>query len=942
LEYYDTTNDGNVSYYDIIEKPVRSMRMKIELLDHFENCIDSIEQDIDSSSAGSIVVNNEQGCQRSCSFTLINVDEKYTIDENNFFWFNRKFKLYLGLTDYTNTFWFTKGVFITSSANCDSVAHTVDISGVDKYAQLNGDLNVLQADEMDTVFEIGTNIEECVKSILMLDLGNGFVLDPIEPLIDPDIAKQCLYKEFTMSAGSYFGDFFTEIATCFGCDIFYDALGRLVITRVFNDDIPYWYAFKSPAHKFDSNIHGYIAPSLSTDMKGVNKIIVSTDNTETENAQYTAINHNPRSPLCYDKIGARTLAENGGVITINAGDPSEGSVEKRCKDYAEYRMLKETCLALKVHFNTIPYLHLNRGDVIVITDPQFNLDGDGFIIDSITYPLDTGEISIEATNLKYLNTDIYIDSLYTEKREIVYSVSYDTNGGTGFVPSTLVSSNDETFVVSRGYDEENRLDDFSKEGYEFTYWTDKDDNIYYANSTHENPHSNLKLKANWASTANRVFKMSIRNCPSKRLYYVYRIIQNYSPLAVDKTVIDGKTYYTMGKGYNAAMLSVNQTVEGDFEVENYTTEGTYSAYLDTYLTNVYSGYVYSLSYPNVINEINLYYSAMSNKNGLNYIYYPKYLASFLTRVGTGNSANAFYNLPDCKQIVFSEIPLTVSAYSPSSNNASNHAYFIYHCESLEKVWFKHNLTINNTASSNGYMVMSNIHANIIINGDFTMNNCYVYCSFINESEDENTIDISGKLTTQTARDSFYCGTTSPNTIVKIGSVENTGGMFSTGSAKSVEITGQTVNGVGASMFNGSSVGSVLRIGTLINSGGFGAGISGTEEIVIKGFLVHNAQASYTICGNADLRILRVTDFVYIAPTNNTNFICGNTSLTDIYFYSDNITISDDTYIDKLFVGNNANLKIHGIADGAVQALAERLGIQFVALTEAEIEEAGDL
>ena len=945
MEYYDITNIGDVSYYDIIEKPVRAMRMKLELLDHFENCIGSIEQDIDSSSAGSIVVNNEQGCQRSCSFTLINVDEKYTIDENNFFWFNRKFKLYLGLTDYKNTFWFTKGVFITSDASCDSTAHTVSINAVDKYAQLNGDLNVLQMDEMDTIFEIGTNIEECVKDILLLDMGNGFVLDPIEPIIDPDIAKQTLYREFTMSAGSYFGDFFTEIATCFGCDIFYDALGRLIITRVFNDDIPYWYAFKSPTHKFDRNIHGYISPNLSTQMKGVNKIIVSTDNTDCENATYTAINHNPRSPLCYDKIGARTLPENGGIITINAGDPTEGTVEKRCKDYAEYRMIKETCMALKVTFNTIPLLHLNRGDVIAITDPQFGLNGDGFIIDSITYPLDTGEISIEATNLKYLNTDIYIDSQYTEIREITYSVSYDLNSGVGYVGATLVSSSEETYTVDRGYNAETHEDKFVKENYEFTYWSDNDNNIYYPNSTYDNPHTNLRLKANWASTVDREFKMIVKDLPSRTVGSLSRTVSGYTADTVEKVIIGNSIYYLMGRGYNSGTLSPEQTVEGDFEICEYTTGGTYTTNLNTVFPNTYVDYIYSIHYPDIITELNLYNLQAASNAGYNYVYFPKNLTSLLTRNGTGTevSTNLFYDMSDTQEIIFgnTDSPLTITAYSPSYSSSADNKKFIFNCPALEKVWFKNSVTITNLGNGQ-YECLKGIHANIIVDGDITISKSSIYSGFVNSYDGENSVVVHGAINTSTGG-SFCAGTTSPLTSFECESINNSGAVFPGSTIKSVIVSGQVVNGSGCNLFGGALVSDIIKVGGLNNQGIFAMGTRGIEEIIIKGNLSQNTTTySGTIVNCAAVKTVHVTGAISVTPQSSPNFISNNPLLTDLYLYSDDFTITDSTYINKLFIGNNANFKIHGIANGTVQALAQTLGITFVPLTQEEIEGVDDL
>ena len=182
MDFYDRVDD---MYVNMVQQPLKLWRVKLELLDHFENTVMCIEKDIYYGNAGSITCNNVQGTRKSCSITLINVDLKYIPTEDSPFWFNRKFRLYIGLVDNrhykqgdtdvhwtneTDTYWFSKGVHITQDIHVDSTAHTVSISGIDKYAQLDGTLNVLQADEMNTVFEYGAPIKDVIQDILTLDM----------------------------------------------------------------------------------------------------------------------------------------------------------------------------------------------------------------------------------------------------------------------------------------------------------------------------------------------------------------------------------------------------------------------------------------------------------------------------------------------------------------------------------------------------------------------------------------------------------------------------------------------------------------------------------------------------------------------------------------------------------------------------------------------------
>ena len=58
MEFYDRVDSA---YLNAVKRPLRTWRIKVELLDHYENTIKCIERDIDYSDAGNIVCNNVQG-----------------------------------------------------------------------------------------------------------------------------------------------------------------------------------------------------------------------------------------------------------------------------------------------------------------------------------------------------------------------------------------------------------------------------------------------------------------------------------------------------------------------------------------------------------------------------------------------------------------------------------------------------------------------------------------------------------------------------------------------------------------------------------------------------------------------------------------------------------------------------------------------------------------
>ena len=67
MDYYNKIDDA---YLAELHKPMRKMYVKMEILSHYEGAIGEITSDL-SSTDGSITINKEQGCRRSCSLSII-------------------------------------------------------------------------------------------------------------------------------------------------------------------------------------------------------------------------------------------------------------------------------------------------------------------------------------------------------------------------------------------------------------------------------------------------------------------------------------------------------------------------------------------------------------------------------------------------------------------------------------------------------------------------------------------------------------------------------------------------------------------------------------------------------------------------------------------------------------------------------------------------------
>lgn len=396
-EYYEFINSR---YINLLQSPVKQYKFKLDLLTHHEQVIGEIINDISQTSKGQITVNKAQGVRRSCALNMINVNKKYLPSPNNPFWYNRKFKLYIGLcdTDNDDIYWFSQGVFVTQNANAQH--NVVSINAVDKFGFLDGTLNT-QICQVSTKVKAATTIGDLIRDTLMLDLGNGFPTDPIEPIIDTNLETKKTLNEIVLNVGQYIGELLIQVATSLGCDVYYDRMGRLKFSRTFNDDLPSWYIHKGAIWDFDDVHINYINPSVDFNYDGVNVVTVSSDNTEGVIYSYTAVNDNPVSPVAVSAIGYRGNRDEP-VIYIPLGEVKNNDV---CRQHAEYVLLQNTCMSVNVNFPTPILPHLDVDEAITVNDNYFDWEQRKFIIQSLSIPFGVGEMSISAINVQWLPTE---------------------------------------------------------------------------------------------------------------------------------------------------------------------------------------------------------------------------------------------------------------------------------------------------------------------------------------------------------------------------------------------------------------------------------------------------------------------------------------------------------------------------------------------------------
>lgn len=380
-------------YQEAVKEKIIKPRFKLSLLRQNEFIQEEIIDDIIDGS-GTLSINYQQGQRRSLNFSLRNTDGKWTPDPNtNHLWVGSKFKLELGLmVNETDTYWSPNGVFVISDP---TVTHLnsdkqVSIQCYDKFSLLDGTLG--GNTEGTYIINVGTNIKQAVKDILMLDNGNGYPID-IQPLIfDSNYQNEVTAYTITKSPNSTLGDMIIELANMISCDVYYNENGNLIfqsgISDIANIKKPTLWSFKE-------NELEYLSSNLSFNFSKVkNRVIVIGGNVNST-IIYSAVaeNKNAKSPTKIQKIGIKNAyIEDSSIYT-----------QQLAQDRANYELNKISIVQLSSNLQSSYMTHLDVNNCIEISDEFLGFKNDRFIIQSLNIPISTGSvIEITCSNISEL------------------------------------------------------------------------------------------------------------------------------------------------------------------------------------------------------------------------------------------------------------------------------------------------------------------------------------------------------------------------------------------------------------------------------------------------------------------------------------------------------------------------------------------------------------
>lgn len=404
MEYFNYTGK---EYRVAVQSATLYPVIKVELLDQFENAYAEISEEITDNS-GSIQSTLQQGVRNTVSFSIFDPAGKFIPDANNkLFWVRKKFKLYVGLATEQKAiqlngqttgisgdiFWFSKGVYIITDINAqkdNSGNQTISFTGVDKYGAFTNDTGY--GEMIGTFsFDIGMSISYVIKNVLKQDIGNGQMLDPLEPIIDPDLQEYKLQLAFSKGPGSYIGDLLNDLATTLHADIYYDMDGHLNVKKSLNFD-----EYKNVQNQWDFTERSaeYISAQVNYQLKNIaNYIYVVGDNPLGGQIPIAiAENNDARSPLSVAKIGRKSRYIEKSTIYS----------QQEAENYAQY-ILKTACLlGTQISFTCTLIPSLELDNTFSLTDSYYQYDRQEFIITAITYPIGAGTMSISGSSIKEL------------------------------------------------------------------------------------------------------------------------------------------------------------------------------------------------------------------------------------------------------------------------------------------------------------------------------------------------------------------------------------------------------------------------------------------------------------------------------------------------------------------------------------------------------------
>lgn len=368
-----------MSGINLSKQNLQDIYTKIELLNKDDLVIDELQGIIIN---GNISIDSTSDTRRTCNLDiLLNNKNLIPNDRSSIIWFDKKFKLYVGIKNFSSgeVEWFNKGIYYFTNPNIDlsESEATISITGVDKMCVYTSDFDGCLT--YKTKITSGTPMFDTIKNLISLVGETNYVINDVENLSIPyDISKE---------ADSDIIDILIEIRDLYmGYEFFYTEDGTFVWQKIKdrkNDNVQYIY---------DEDDKLVINYSNKPDFSNIkNKVVIWGKQFEDkEQITSTLLNKNN------NKFGIDYIGERPYVICDDTIQTQEQANLR-----AEYEMYLHSNLNETVSLESIQILDLDVNKIITINKSYCGINGN-FLIERLSYQLgDSGTMTIEAKKLYY-------------------------------------------------------------------------------------------------------------------------------------------------------------------------------------------------------------------------------------------------------------------------------------------------------------------------------------------------------------------------------------------------------------------------------------------------------------------------------------------------------------------------------------------------------------
>lgn len=240
-----------------------------------------------------------------------------------------------------------------------------------------------------TEISIGSNIEDIINSILVMDPGYGSPFDPKPIIYNTSFKGKTVQSTISKSAGDNFGSILLELGTQLSSEVFYNSQGNLTFVptaeTTSDGDKPLLCSVSAEEGDYDSLSFDIDFSSI------VNKIIVTGSSNSSAVCRATAVNDDPKSPLCWQRIGYHM-----GSVINDSNITSDVLAQERADYELRKALMTKSSVSINVAFN--PLLTVNN--LVSVTNPFFEMTSKRYLIQSVSCSLDySGTMSLSLTSL---------------------------------------------------------------------------------------------------------------------------------------------------------------------------------------------------------------------------------------------------------------------------------------------------------------------------------------------------------------------------------------------------------------------------------------------------------------------------------------------------------------------------------------------------------------